>query len=49
MPGTASDGANLFSFSHENCEKLKDLHHPKLIQKSVFDSQAYVGISTIIR
>jgi hypothetical protein len=22
MPGTASDGANLFSFSHENHEKL---------------------------
>jgi hypothetical protein len=22
-PGTASDGANLFSFSRENCEKLK--------------------------
>jgi hypothetical protein len=21
--GTASDGVNLFSFSHENCEKLK--------------------------
>jgi hypothetical protein len=22
-PGTASDGANLFNFSNENCEKLK--------------------------
>jgi hypothetical protein len=27
----------------------KDSHHPKLIQKSVFDSQVYVEISTTIR
>jgi hypothetical protein len=26
----------------------KDSHHPKLIQKPVLDSQAYVGIRTII-
>ena len=47
MPGTALDGANLFSFSHENCEKLKRFAPSKT--DSDFDSQAYVGISTILR
>ncbi len=44
----ASDGANLFSFSHENCEKLKRFAPSKTDSETCFDSHAYVGISTII-
>jgi hypothetical protein len=44
----ALDGANLFSLSHGNCEKLKDSHHPKPILKTAVDSQTYVGISIIL-
>jgi hypothetical protein len=40
----------IFLVSHMKIVRnKKDSHHPKLIQIPVFDSQAYVGISTIIR
>ena len=55
MPGSQKwvfesvlDGANLFSFSHENCEELKRFAPSKTDSETRFDSQAYVGISTII-
>ena len=35
-PGTALDGANLVSFSHENCEKLKRLAPSKTDSENRF-------------
>jgi hypothetical protein len=48
-PGEASDGANHFSFTHENCEKLKKYHQPKLTLKTILDSHTNVGITIILR
>ncbi len=42
----ASNGANLFSFSHENCEKLKRFAPIRnWFLKTIFDSHSNVGIS----
>jgi hypothetical protein len=35
-PGTASDNANLFSFSHENCEELKRFAPSKTDSENCF-------------
>jgi hypothetical protein len=36
MPGTALDGANLFSFSDENCEELKKIAPSKTDSENRF-------------
>jgi hypothetical protein len=47
-PEMASDGENLFSFSHENSEKLKRFAPIRnWFLKTVFDSHSNVGISMI--